>query len=79
MFCSKCGSEIVDGKCPKCGDTKRIDNYTIEGAIVGFLCGFTGCYYLVKPVGNEIVMWVLFPSVITAILGTIVGMNIKKD
>lgn len=47
-FCTKCGSELVDGKCPKCKNTKEEKVEVVENTPVDVKQGFIDCLDVLK-------------------------------
>jgi hypothetical protein len=50
-FCTKCGSELVDSKCPKCADTKTVKstkNEVVETTTVDVKQSFMDCLNVFK-------------------------------
>ena len=47
-FCTKCGSEMVDGKCPKCKDVKKEEVVVATTGSVDVKQSFMDCLNVIK-------------------------------
>lgn len=47
-FCTKCGSEMVDGKCPKCKETKIVKKEEVVSEAVDVKQSFMDCLEVLK-------------------------------
>jgi hypothetical protein len=49
-FCTKCGSELVDGKCPKCKEEKSTTKEVVEVEAVDMKESFMDCLGILKKI-----------------------------